>query len=329
MANQWFRLYAEFVTDPKVQMLSEQDQRRYIMVLCLRCSNGDVTLQDGEVAFQLRISNEEWLKSKSTFMEKNLTDDNNRPVAWDVRQYVSDSSNERVKRLRQRRKDAGLSAQSNIKKSVREAVLEECGNACVYCGSKEDLTIDHKTPVERGGNESKDNLQVACRPCNADKRNMTHDEYSSWNGRVTLQKRHQNTDTDTDTDTEKTKTTRAPRFDARAHLSSLGVPDQIAIDWIAHRRAKRATPTRTAIDRIAKEAVAAGLSLGDALGMCCERGWMGFRAYWLLDQHPAGQRRQTVTETRTETVATLTGRIRHANQLEERDITPGLLRIAK
>ena len=125
------------------------------------------------------------------------------------------------------------------------------------------------------------------------------------------------------------KTIRAPRFDARAHLSSLGVPDQIAIDWIAHRRAKRATPTRTAIDRIAIEAVAAGLSLGDALGMCCERGWMGFKAYWLLDQHPAGQRRQTVTETRTETVATLTGRIRNANQFEERDVTPGLLRLAK
>lgn len=157
---------------------------------------------------------------------------------------------------------------------------------------------------------------------------MTHDEYSSWNGRVTLQKRHQNTDTDTDTDTEKTKTIRAPRFGVRAHLSSLGVPDQIAIDWIAHRRAKRATPTRTAIDGIARQAEAAGLYLCDALGMCCERGWTGFKADWLTTQQPTG-RRQTVTETRTETVATLTGRIRHANQLEERDITPGLLRIAK
>ena len=29
----WFRMYAEFATDPKVQMLSEADQRRYIMLL--------------------------------------------------------------------------------------------------------------------------------------------------------------------------------------------------------------------------------------------------------------------------------------------------------
>ncbi len=64
MANPWFRLYHEFATDPKVQMLSEVDQRRFIMLLCLRCSNDDVTLHDDEVAFQLRISSEEFTETK-------------------------------------------------------------------------------------------------------------------------------------------------------------------------------------------------------------------------------------------------------------------------
>ena len=59
MANAWFRMYSEFATDPKVQMLSEADQRRYMMLLCLRCSNALVTLHDEEIAFQLRISDEE------------------------------------------------------------------------------------------------------------------------------------------------------------------------------------------------------------------------------------------------------------------------------
>ena len=63
MANQWFRMYAEFATDPKVQMMSEANQRRFVMVLCLRCSNDHVTLQDEEVAFQLRISNDEWAQT--------------------------------------------------------------------------------------------------------------------------------------------------------------------------------------------------------------------------------------------------------------------------
>lgn len=45
MANSWFRLYAEFATDPKVQMMSEAEQRRCVIRMCIRC-NGDVTLQN-------------------------------------------------------------------------------------------------------------------------------------------------------------------------------------------------------------------------------------------------------------------------------------------
>jgi hypothetical protein len=101
MHNHWFRLYAEFATDPKVQMLSEADQRRYIMLLCLRCSNGDVTLHETEVAFQLRISNEEWAATKRVLMAKGLIDKDNKPTAWNKRQYVSDSSAARVAKHRQ------------------------------------------------------------------------------------------------------------------------------------------------------------------------------------------------------------------------------------
>lgn len=105
MANQWFRMYAEFATDPKVQMMSEADQRRFIMVLCMYCScNDDVTLQDDEIAFQLRISNEQWSATKAVFIAKNLLNEDNRPAAWDKRQFVSDSSSERVARHRQAKK---------------------------------------------------------------------------------------------------------------------------------------------------------------------------------------------------------------------------------
>lgn len=102
----WFRMYSEFATDPKVQMLSEADQRRYIMLLCLRCSNGDVTLHDDEIAFQLRISNEEWSLTKAVLVSKGLIDDESSPAAWDKRQYVSDSSAARVRAHRERKKTA-------------------------------------------------------------------------------------------------------------------------------------------------------------------------------------------------------------------------------
>lgn len=102
--NPWFRLHSEFATDPKIQMLSEADQRRFVMLLCLRCSNGDVTLHDHEIAFQLRISDQEWEATKKCFIERKLIDKNNRVISWEKRQYLSDSSVERVRRHRERMK---------------------------------------------------------------------------------------------------------------------------------------------------------------------------------------------------------------------------------
>jgi hypothetical protein len=104
MANPWFRLYSEFATDPKVQMLSETDQRRYIMLLCMRCSNGDVTLQDEFVTFQLRINIEDWLITKAILIKQNLITELNNPTAWDKRQFVSDTSAARVAKHGQSKK---------------------------------------------------------------------------------------------------------------------------------------------------------------------------------------------------------------------------------
>jgi hypothetical protein len=92
------------------------------------------------------------------------------------------------------------------------------------------------------------------------------------------------TETETETykqETEKKKHTRVPRFDAQAHLISIGVDEQIACDWIAHRKAKRATPTLTAIDGIQQEAQKASITLGKALSISCQRGWIGFEAAWI------------------------------------------------
>lgn len=103
MANPWFRMYSEFAHDPKVQMLSETYQRRYIMLLCIRC-NGDVTLQNEEVAFQLRISNIEWTETKAVFIDKGLVGEDNKPTNWDKRQFSSDSSSARVSKHRESKK---------------------------------------------------------------------------------------------------------------------------------------------------------------------------------------------------------------------------------
>jgi hypothetical protein len=102
MANQWFRLYAEFITDPKVQIMTEAMQRRLIGVFCLRCSNVLETLHETDIAFALRISDDELAQTKQLFMAKGFIDESWNVLNWNSRQYVSDSSTERVRQYRKR-----------------------------------------------------------------------------------------------------------------------------------------------------------------------------------------------------------------------------------
>lgn len=101
----WFRMYSEFASDPKVQSMSEVMQRRLIMLFCLRCSNTLVTLQDDEIAFALRISETELAESKAVFMRKGFIDEAWEILNWDKRQFVSDSSAARVARHRAKKKE--------------------------------------------------------------------------------------------------------------------------------------------------------------------------------------------------------------------------------
>jgi uncharacterized protein YdaU (DUF1376 family) len=63
-----------------------------------------------------------------------------------------------------------------------------------------------------------------------------------------------------------------------------GVSDNVWQDFKKLRNAKKAPLTQTALAGIEREALKAGLLLSDVLGMCCERGWTGFKASWLVDK---------------------------------------------
>ena len=104
MANPWFRLYSEFAHDPKIQMLPEAMQRRYVMLMCLRCSETLETLHETEIAFQLRLSEAELIETKQLFINKNFIDKHWNLLNWDKRQFVSDSSTMRVRKHRNNKK---------------------------------------------------------------------------------------------------------------------------------------------------------------------------------------------------------------------------------
>ena len=115
MANPWFRLYSEFAHDPKIQMLSEAMQRRYVMLMCLRCSEVLETLHETEIAFQLRLSTDELEQTKQLFISKNFIDKHWNLLNWDKRQFVSDSSTMRVAKHREKKKQP-----SNIDETLQK-----------------------------------------------------------------------------------------------------------------------------------------------------------------------------------------------------------------
>jgi hypothetical protein len=115
MANPWFRLYSEFAHDPKIQMLSEAMQRRYVMLLCLRCSEVLETLHETEIAFQLRLTTSELEETKQLFISKNFIDKQWNLTNWDKRQFVSDSSTMRVARHREKKKQV-----SNVDETLQK-----------------------------------------------------------------------------------------------------------------------------------------------------------------------------------------------------------------
>lgn len=60
---------------------------------------------------------------------------------------------------------------------LRTRDIEHLPRICVYCGSAERLTIDHATPVSRGGENHWSNLTTACLSCNDRKGTRTVAEF--------------------------------------------------------------------------------------------------------------------------------------------------------
>jgi hypothetical protein len=101
----WLRLYTEFAFDPKVQLLDETLQRRYVMLLCLAGAGITPTSDVSQVDFALRIGVSKCEETRSSLVARGLITDDWFPTAWDKRQFQSDSSTERVKRFRKRHRD--------------------------------------------------------------------------------------------------------------------------------------------------------------------------------------------------------------------------------
>ena len=59
---------------------------------------------------------------------------------------------------------------------TRQNIFKRDGNKCVYCSSKDNLTLDHVLPRSRGGGSNWNNLVTACKTCNSKKGDFLPEE---------------------------------------------------------------------------------------------------------------------------------------------------------
>ena len=121
----WFRLYAEAIDDEKLRLLAFEDRWHYVALLCCK-SAGLLDAGDSEpmlhrkIAVKLGLQLRELEAVALRLAEVGLIDGGTfQPLAWDERQFKSDSSTERVKAFREKMKQG-----SNVSVTAQDTDTE-------------------------------------------------------------------------------------------------------------------------------------------------------------------------------------------------------------
>lgn len=107
------------------------------------------------------------------------------------------------------------------------------------------------------------------------------------------------------------------------------VDPQVWQDWLSHRKAKRATVSKTVIEEARAEAGKAGISFEAFLRIWCRRGTQGLEASWLKPAEIAGAKsyRERDADVAAQRVKEMTGGLLDAtkSKAEVIDVTPRLV----
>lgn len=87
----------------------------------------------------------------------------------------------------------------------------------------------------------------------------------------------------------------ADGFVFKAELLNLGADPGLVADWLAVRKTKKASNTKTALDAFVREVKQTGFTIDQALRICCEKSWQGFKAEWVKDIKPADPAKPTLS----------------------------------
>lgn len=132
----WFRLYSETVSDPKIQTLDLCGKWMWVTCLCIASASeergalrfGDVTVTFQDLSQIAGVTSQDGEQAVKNLLERgmlNLGDDGVlRVTNWDKRQYPSDSSAERTRKYREKKKENVTSQERHGDVTVTPQILD-------------------------------------------------------------------------------------------------------------------------------------------------------------------------------------------------------------
>lgn len=117
MSDTWFRIYNDFYKNPTLQSLAFEDQRHYVVIMCLK---GDGVLdrpitennRNRIICKGLGLSAVVGEEVKRRLMEVDLIDGNWHPKDWEKHSYKSDGSTERTRKYRKNKEKGNVTGTS-------------------------------------------------------------------------------------------------------------------------------------------------------------------------------------------------------------------------
>ncbi len=131
-AGPWFKFHHEFATDPVVQLLSFEDQRHFVVLLCLKASGaldrqyGSEGMRERVILSALRIDRVALVDVKNRLLEIAVIDADWQPTAWEKRQESKDkTAAERQRRKREAERNNGQSVTRDVTRDVTDGVTRD------------------------------------------------------------------------------------------------------------------------------------------------------------------------------------------------------------
>jgi hypothetical protein len=114
----WFRFYDSALDDPKVQTLEPTLFKAWVNLLCVSSKHDGILPSVHDLAFMLRKTDKEVIRLLDQLIAARLIDDIGSgilvPHNWNGRQHRSDTSNDRVKRHRERKRNGECNVTSTV-----------------------------------------------------------------------------------------------------------------------------------------------------------------------------------------------------------------------